>query len=72
MFLTRPRTVATATALAVCSGALATTALTPAASAAGPESSYLVLAPQGASLTKATARVAAAGRGAAPVRARLA
>ena len=61
MSSTRTRTVATATALALCSGALAGVALAPTASAAGPESSFLVLGPQGGSLAKATSRVAAAG-----------
>ena len=58
---TRKRTAATATVLALCSGTLATAAVTPAASAAGPESSYLVLAPQGAPVDKAVRRVQAAG-----------
>jgi hypothetical protein len=42
---THTRTIATATVLALCTGTAAALVATPAASAAGPESSFLVLAP---------------------------
>jgi subtilisin family serine protease len=55
------KALAAASALAVGAALLGSTAASSAAQAAGPDRTYLVLAPQGASTAKAAARVAAAG-----------
>jgi subtilisin family serine protease len=57
----RRKTLAAAAAVALGAGAVVTAALNTTAMAAGPETTYLVLAPQGNSTAKAAARVAAAG-----------
>jgi hypothetical protein len=57
----RRKTLAAASAVSLGVGLAVTGGLIPAASAAGPDTTYLVLAPQGASTDKAAARVAAAG-----------
>ena len=55
------KALAAASALAVGTALLGSTAAGTAAQAAGSDSTYLVLAPQGTSTAKAAARVAAAG-----------
>ena len=54
------RVIGAASAVAIAIGLMGA-AVAPAAAASGPESTYLVLAPQGKSTAKAAARVAAAG-----------
>ncbi|MEV6930943.1 S8 family serine peptidase [Dactylosporangium sp. NPDC051485] len=61
MRLSRRKVLAAASAAAVGAGVLAAAALPTQALAAGPESTYLVLAPNGQSTAKAANRVAAAG-----------
>ncbi|RKN40622.1 S8 family peptidase [Micromonospora endolithica] len=56
----RRKTLAAASAVSLGVGLAVTGGLAPAASAAGPDTTYLVLAPQGATTDKAAARVAAA------------
>ncbi|MDT0529039.1 S8 family serine peptidase [Micromonospora sp. DSM 115977] len=56
----RRKTLAAASAVTLGVGLAVTGGLTPAASAAGPDTTFLVLAPQGAKTDKAAARVAAA------------
>ncbi|MEV4202099.1 S8 family peptidase [Micromonospora globbae] len=60
MKVIRRKTLAAASALTLGIGLAVTGGLAPAASAAGPETTYLVLAPQGAKTDRAAARVAAA------------
>ncbi|MEV1146973.1 S8 family serine peptidase [Micromonospora sp. NPDC049799] len=57
----RRKTLAAASAVSLGVGLAVTGGLVPAASAAGPDTTYLVLAPQGATTDKAAARIAAAG-----------
>jgi subtilisin family serine protease len=57
--LIRRRTLAAASAVALGAGVLTTAGLTPSAMAAGPDTTYLVLAPNGGSTDAAAARVAA-------------
>ena len=54
------RVIGAASAVAIAIGLMGAV-VAPAAAASGPESTYLVLAPQGKSTAKAAARVAAAG-----------
>ncbi|MGB2567264.1 S8 family peptidase [Micromonospora citrea] len=56
----RRKTLAAASAVTLGVGLAVTGGLAPAASAAGPDTTFLVLAPQGATTSKAAARVAAA------------
>ncbi|MGN9810254.1 S8 family peptidase [Micromonospora sp. BQ11] len=57
----RRKTLAAASAVSLGVGLAVTGGLVPAAAAAGPDTTYLVLAPQGATTDRAAARVAAAG-----------
>ena len=56
----RRKTLAAASAVSLGVGLAVTAGMAPAASAAGPDTTYLVLAPQGATTSKAATRVAAA------------
>ncbi|SDZ16595.1 Serine protease, subtilisin family [Micromonospora pattaloongensis] len=60
MRFSRRKTLAAASAMALGAGLAAGTVSAPAASAAGPDTTFLVLAPQGGSSAKAAARIAAA------------
>jgi subtilisin family serine protease len=57
----RGRTAAAATAVAVATWLVASAVSTPSASAVGPDTTYLVLAPEGGSTASASARATAAG-----------
>ncbi|MGC9667494.1 S8 family peptidase [Planosporangium sp. 12N6] len=61
MTFVRRKTLAAVSAVALGAGAVAALVSAPSAAAAGPETTFLVLAPQGNSTAKAAARVTAAG-----------